>query len=82
MAIEKPRPEDRTIFGYDKQGNAKKFEVDKLPGGRLPPGFTDEPPPGKHPNTAHLPQEEQQPAQDKASEKPSERSGEEQKKPK
>ena len=53
MAVEKPRPEDRTIIGYDKQGNAKKFELDKLPGGRLPAGFTDEPPPGKHPNAPH-----------------------------
>lgn len=47
---ETKRAEDSKITGYDRNGKARTWRADELRGGRLPEGYTDEPPKGTHPN--------------------------------
>jgi hypothetical protein len=49
-ASETKRPEDSTIAGYDKRGKVRIFRTDSLKDGRLPEGYSKEPPDGTHPN--------------------------------
>lgn len=49
-ASETRRDEDSKITGYDARGKARTWLTKDLPGGRLPQGYTDEPPEGTHPN--------------------------------
>lgn len=49
-ASEKKRDEDSMITAYDARGKSRTWLTKDLPGGKLPPGWSDEPPAGTHPN--------------------------------
>lgn len=49
-ASETKRPEDSKVTGYDRNGKARTWLTSQLKDGKLPEGYTDEPPDGTHPN--------------------------------